>query len=101
MKIARDGYLKELLDRQQNGMIKVITGMPQSGKSYLLFNLFYEHLIKNDVPEDHILKLSLNDAPGQILRKPAAMLSWAENQIKDSKQYYFISLSCLNLKLWG
>ena len=90
MKIARDGYLKELLDRQQNGMIKVITGMPQSGKSYLLFNLFYEHLIKNDVPEDHILKLSLNDDSELTLRKPTSMLSWLENQIKDSGQYYLV-----------
>ena len=75
MKIARDGYLKELLDRQQNGMIKVITGMPHSGKSYLLLNIFCGQLLENGVPEDHILKLSLSNS--HALRNPVAMSSWA------------------------
>lgn len=50
--IKRDKYLKQLIDKQNNGLIKVITGLRRVGKSYLLFNIYYDYLIANNVPED-------------------------------------------------
>ena len=53
MEIKRDLYLQKLLNSRNNGMIKVITGMRRSGKSYLLFHLFADALAKEGVPADH------------------------------------------------
>ena len=61
MEIKRDIYLNKLINRMHNGMIKVITGMRRCGKSYLLFNLFYDYLISIGVKEDHIIKLALDN----------------------------------------
>ena len=60
MEIKREHYLQMLRDRMHNGMIKIITGIRRSGKSYLLFHLFRNELLAKGVPEDHIISLSLN-----------------------------------------
>ena len=56
-KINRDLYLNKLISRKENGMIKVVTGIRRSGKSYLLDPIFKDYLIENGVKEDHIIKL--------------------------------------------
>ena len=61
MEIKRDLYLKKLIDRQHNGMIKVITGMRRSGKSYLLFNIFQDYLKSQGVDDQHIIKVNLEN----------------------------------------
>ena len=58
MEIKRDLYLQELLQSRHNGMIKVITGLRRSGKSYLLFNLFADALAKEGIPDNHIIKIN-------------------------------------------
>ena len=70
MRIQRDYYLNKLINRKDNGLIKVITGIRRCGKSYLLFELYDEYLRKNGVPEDHILKLALDDAVNARYRNP-------------------------------
>lgn len=67
--IARDKYLRDLINRMNNGMIKVMIGIRRSGKSYLLFKLFYEYLLSQGVLESHIIKIELDqrkksDIPG-------------------------------------
>lgn len=56
MEIRRDYYLEKLIKRKNNGLIKVITGIRYCGKSYLLKNLFYNHLIESGVDADHIIR---------------------------------------------
>ena len=58
MEIKRDVYLNRLIVRKHNGFIKVITGIRRSGKSYLLNTLFYNHLIAENIAEDHIIKFT-------------------------------------------
>ncbi len=58
MIVKRDFYLQQLISAQQNGLIKVVTGLRRSGKTYLLFNLFRQHLIDDGVPADHIITSS-------------------------------------------
>ncbi len=60
MRIERTKYLQELIDRKHNGLVKVITGIRRCGKSYLLFTLFYDHLISEGVKEENIIKLELD-----------------------------------------
>ena len=90
MKIERAQYLNELLLRRHNGMIKVVTGIRRSGKSYLLLKLFHERLVEEGVPEDHILEIALDDRRNIKLRDPDAMLSWIDGKVKDRRQYYLI-----------
>ena len=61
MIIQRPIYLKQLIDRQHNGMIKIITGMRRSGKSYLLFSLYAEYLQTQGVAPSHIIKVDLEN----------------------------------------
>ena len=56
MIIQRNSYLNKLISRKQNGLIKVVTGVRRCGKSFLLFNLFHNHLVNSGVDEDHIMK---------------------------------------------
>lgn len=60
MEIKRDLYLKQLIERKQNGLIKVITGIRRCGKSYLLNTLFYNYLKSDGVDESHIIKFAFD-----------------------------------------
>ena len=90
MVIKRDFYLKKLIERKGNGLIKVITGIRRSGKSYLLFNLFREHLLKSGVSSDHIIEIQFDDFGVRELRKADAAYSYVKNQIKDDGVYYIL-----------
>ena len=57
----RDLYMQQLVSKMHNGLIKVITGIRRSGKTYLLFNLFYEHLLESGIKKDHIISIALDD----------------------------------------
>ena len=61
MQIKRDFYLQQLVDGKQNGLIKIVTGIRRCGKSFLLFKLFKQHLIKVGVAPDHIIQIALDD----------------------------------------
>ena len=58
--IRRDHYLQKLIDRKENGLVKVITGIRRCGKSFLLFNLFYDYLIESGVKEEQIISIALH-----------------------------------------
>ncbi len=90
MNIARDKYLKDLIDRMGNGMIKVVTGIRRSGKSYLLFKLFYEYLLNHGVSESRIIRIELDQRRNRIYRDPDVILGYIESLIQDNKQYYIL-----------
>lgn len=90
MTIARDKYLRDLINRMNNGMIKVVTGIRRSGKSYLLFKLFYEYLLSQGVLESHIIKIELDQRKNRIYRDPDVILDYIETLIEDDKQYYIL-----------
>lgn len=71
-------------------MIKIITGVRRSGKSYLLFNLFSDWLKENGVSDDHILKIDLENRRNRDLRKPDALLKHIDSQMNDNKMYYIL-----------
>jgi len=90
MEIKRDKYLEDLKNRMHNGMIKVITGIRRSGKSYLVFTLFKTYLIDKGVSEDHIIEIALDERKNKEYRNPDAILSFIETQIMDKKSYYLL-----------
>ncbi|MDD3124019.1 MAG: AAA family ATPase, partial [Candidatus Izemoplasmatales bacterium] len=61
MIIKRNLYLNKLIRRQHNGLVKIITGMRRTGKSYLLFHLFHDYLVENNIEESHIIEIAFDD----------------------------------------
>ena len=90
MKIQRQNYLNRLINKKGNGLIKVVTGIRRCGKSYLLFNLFHEHLLNEGVDEQHIIEIALDDRRNIELRNPDNMLKYVDGLIKDRQMYYII-----------
>ena len=88
MVIKRDLHLNKLIDSKHNGMIKVVTGVRRCGKSYLLLNLFCQHLKEEGITEDHIIKVDLEDRRNKALRNPDALLSYIDSRMTDSKKMY-------------
>lgn len=88
MEIHRDKYLDLLIHSCGNGLIKVITGMRRCGKSYLLFTLFKNYLIKQGVKEDHIIGVNLENRLNKSLRDPDALLHYIDSRLSSDGQYY-------------
>ena len=90
MVIRRDRYLERLISKQNNGMIKVITGIRRSGKSYLLFNLFYDHLLASGTPEDNIICIALDDVENEAYRDPYRLYSYIKERVQDNIEQYYV-----------
>lgn len=104
MIIKRDFYLNQLINSKHNGMIKVITGMRRSGKSYLLFELFNEYLLNNNIKQDHIIKFAFDsqdyldlideDILDINIRKrkvdPVKFNNYIKSQLVDNDIYYIL-----------
>lgn len=88
--MERNLYLDKLIRRKHNGMIKVITGIRRSGKTYLLFELFYEHLLKAGVDQEHIIKLALDDRMNKKYRDPDVLCEYVHHAVKDDGIYYVL-----------
>lgn len=87
--VKRDSYLKRLIHNMWNGEVKVITGVRRCGKSVMLFDLFYEYLLSQGVPEDHILKFELDQRRYYKYRNPITLCEYVEDAICDKKEEKF------------
>ena len=81
MEIKRDNYLNKLIRKEKNGLIKVITGLRRAGKSYLLFNIYYNYLVDKGVKRSHIIDIALDDRANKELRNPDNMLKFVKDKI--------------------
>ena len=90
MEIKRDLYLDKLIRHKHNGMIKVITGIRRCGKSYLLFELFYKHLLSLGIKDDHIIKIALDDRRNKKYRDPDFLCDYIHDSVKDGDMYYIL-----------
>lgn len=90
MIIKRDKYLDELIGWKHTDLIKIVTGLRRCGKSFLLFNLFHQHLLSSGTDESHIIEIALDDISNEALREPFRMLEYVKSKIKDDNQYYLI-----------
>lgn len=88
--IRRDNYLKQIADKKENGLIKVITGIRRCGKSYLLFNLFYDYLIQNGVQKEQIITIALDDDTYLKYRDPDELSKYIRSQITTDSMYYIM-----------
>lgn len=90
MEIKRNHYLNILISKKNNGLIKVITGMRRCGKSYLLFTLFKEYLLKEGVDEKHIIEIAFDTFENKHLRDPYVLYPYLKERIKDESMYYVL-----------
>ena len=104
MEIKRDFYLSKLIKRIGNGQVKVITGVRRCGKSYLLNNLFYDHLLETGVPEDHIIRFAFDSADdlemigedivilekGNMKADPRKFMDYMKAKCADKDKYYLL-----------
>lgn len=111
MEIKRDKYLNDLIIRKNNGLVKIITGIRRSGKSYLLNNLFYDYLLKCGVNDDHIIKFAFDSADDLDLIgedfielekneqkvNPKKFLTYIKSKILDGETYYLLLDEVQNL----
>ena len=91
--IKRDFYIERIAHNMWNGEVKVITGIRRSGKSVILFDLFYDYLVSHGVPDNHILKFQLDQRRHYKFRNPITLCEYVENIVcpnKNEKYYLFI-----------
>ena len=104
IEIKRDAYLKKMIDKQNNGLVKIITGIRRCGKSYLLNTIFYNYLIETNIYQDNIIKFAFDSAEDLKLigediveiekekRKvdPKKFISYLDKKIKKGEHYYLL-----------
>ena len=90
MIIQRDHYLKQLIDAQGNGLIKIVTGIRRCGKSFLLSKLFRDYLENEGVARDHIIHIPLDDRKNAPLRDPDALLDHLDSLTTGNAKYYIL-----------
>lgn len=90
MHIQRDRYLERLISRKENGLIKVITGIRRCGKSYLLFNIFYDYLISTGVKEEQIITIALDDDTNAVYRDPSELSKYIRSKISNKTDMFYI-----------
>ena len=90
MNIERPIYLQRLIDRRHNGMIKIITGLRRSGKSYLLFTLFCQYLKEQGIDDTQIIKLDLENIYNERYRKPLPLLEYIGQRVTDTREYFIL-----------
>lgn len=87
MIIQRDFYLDKLIKRKHNGQVKIITGIRRCGKSYLLNNLFYAHLLNSGVDEQHIIRFAFDSADNLVLIGEYLIAMQKEKRGADSEKF--------------
>ena len=97
MIIQRKKYLDMLISGEGNGLVKIVTGIRRCGKSFLLFRLFHDYLIKKGVQENHIIELSLDDYRNKKLRNPDLLLDYIDSHIQNDAGVHYVILDEVQL----
>lgn len=90
MIVNRYRYIEQLSRSKNNGLIKIITGLRRSGKSFLLKKLFHQHLLDEGVREDHILVIDMESRKNREFKNPDYLLDWVDKMMIDYETYYII-----------
>lgn len=90
MIVDRTTYVDQLIRSKGNGLIKIITGLRRSGKSFLLKTLFRKHLLDEGVQDDHIIIIDMESRKNKAFKDPDYLLDWVEDKMVDDSVYYII-----------
>ena len=97
MIIPREKYLQQLIAAKGNGMVKIVTGIRRSGKSFLLMTLFHRHLIEQGVQENHIIEISLDNRKNKRLRDPDTLLDYIDSRVQTDGRIHYVILDEVQL----
>ena len=97
MEIKRDLYVNRLIKAKHDNFIKIITGIRRCGKSYLLFNLFKQHLLDKGVQQDHIIEVNLEKKSAAGLRTPDPLLEYIQKRIIDDGRMNYVFIDEIQL----
>lgn len=97
MIIKRDRYIKQLTAAMGNGMVKIVTGIRRSGKSFLLMTLFHQYLSGLGVPENHIIEISLDNHKNKRLRNPDVLLEYIDSRVLADGEVHYVILDEVQL----
>ncbi len=92
VEIKRDSYLNKLIEKQGNGMVKIVTGIRRCGKSYLLFELFRKYLLASGVTKEQIIALSLDDDENEEYLDPSNLSKYLKSRITNDEDMFYILL---------
>mgnify|MGYP003766632065 CR=1 FL=1 len=90
--IKRERYLNQLIKKQWNGRIKIITGIRRCGKSTLLFDLFKAYLMNEGVNEEHVIAIALDDDQNDRFRSPDILSEHVRTLCADKEKKYYLFL---------
>ena len=90
MIVNRTTYIDQLVRSRGNGLIKIVTGIRRSGKSFLLKKLFCQHLLDDGVQDDHIIIIDMESRKNKAFKDPDYLLDYIDNVMKDDNTYYII-----------
>lgn len=90
MEIKRDYYLNKLISKKNNKLIKIVTGIRRSGKSYLLDPIFKNYLLNDGIDENHIIKLELDSIENEEYTDPKKLYEYVMEKVIDNDTYYII-----------
>ncbi len=90
MELERKEYLQKLIDKKDNGRVKIVTGIRRCGKSYLLFELYTKYLQEQGVESDQIIGIALDELANAKYRDPFALDKYIREQITDKQKRYYI-----------
>ena len=89
MIIKRDYYLKKMIDKRENGRIKIITGIRRCGKSYLLFNLYQEYLLSTGVKKNQMISIALDEIDNVEYRNPFRLNDYIKEKTKNKILHFY------------
>ena len=92
MKFEREHYIEKLISSKHNHLIKIVTGLRRVGKSYLLLNLYKQHLLDNGVDTSHIIEIRLDSFAHRKYRKAETLYEYVENLTKQDSQMYYVMI---------
>jgi hypothetical protein len=90
LEVSRNDYIDALKSKQHNGLVKIVTGLRRSGKSYLLFTLYKRFLLESGVSEEQIIELALDDFKNRAYLDAEALYNYVTSRIVDDRYYYIL-----------
>ena len=97
MVIQRDQYISEFLNKRWNGKVKIITGIRRCGKSFLLFTLYKDYLLKEGVAKECFVELALDKKAHVKYRNPNELYNYVLRKTKDAEKYYYVFIDEIQL----
>ncbi len=97
MVINRPAYMKRLLHEMGTDQVKVITGIRRCGKSFLLFNLFKNHLIDSGISQSNIFEMAFDRYGNKKYRDPEVFYPYVVEAVSHAKGPYYVLLDEVQL----